>query len=53
VFALETAEEIELPGDDLAFSVTERLPTAAALMHKAKQVLLAFRRFRKGNWRKI
>lgn len=53
MFALETAEEIELHWDDLAFSVTERFPKAAALMHKAKEVLLVFRHFPKGHWRKI
>jgi putative transposase len=43
VFAQETAEEIETRWDDLAASLAERFPKAAALMHGAKEDVLAFR----------
>jgi putative transposase len=42
VFAQETAAEIESRWDDLAASLAERFPKAAALMHEAKE-----------HWRKI
>jgi putative transposase len=53
VFAQETAEEIESRWDDLATSLAERFPKAAALMHEAKEDVLAFRHFPKDHWRKI
>ncbi|QPN68987.1 IS256 family transposase [Synechococcus sp. CBW1108] len=53
VFAQETAEEIESRWDDLAASLAERFPKAAALMHEAKEDVLAFRHFPKDHWRKI
>jgi transposase-like protein len=53
VFARETAEEIETRWDDLAASLAERFPKAAALMHEAKEDVLAFRHFPKDHWRKI
>ena len=53
VFAQETAEEIESRWDDLAISLAERFPKAAALMHEAKEDVLAFRHFPKDHWRKI
>ena len=53
VFAQETAEEIEARWDDLAASLAERFPKAAALMHEAKEDVLAFRHFPKDHWRKI
>jgi transposase-like protein len=53
VFAQETAEEIETRWDDLAASLGERFPKAAALMHEAKEDVLAFRHFPKDHWRKI
>ena len=53
VFAQETAEEIESRWDDLAASLAERFPKAAALMHEAKEAVLAFRHFPKDHWRKI
>ena len=53
VFAQETAEEIESRWDDLAASLAERFPKAAALMHEAKEDVLAFRYFPKDHWRKI
>jgi len=53
VFAQETAAEIESRWDDLAASLTERFPKAAALMHEAKENVLAFRHFPKDHWRKI
>ena len=53
VFAQESAEEIESRWDDLAASLAERFPKAAALMHEAKEDVLAFRYFPKDHWRKI
>ena len=53
VFAQESAEEIESRWDDLAASLAERFPKAAALMHEAKEDVLAFRHFPKDHWRKI
>jgi transposase-like protein len=53
VFAQETAAEIESRWDDLAASLAERFPKAAALMHEAKEDVLAFRHFPKDHWRKI
>ena len=53
VFAQETAEEIKSRWDDLAASLAERFPKAAALMHEAKEDVLAFRHFPKDHWRKI
>jgi putative transposase len=43
VFAQQSAEEIESRWDDLAASLAERFPKAAALMHEAKEDVLAFR----------
>ena len=61
VFAQETAAEIESRWDDLAASLAERFPKAAALMHEAKEDVLAhscgeafgYRHFPKDHWRKI
>jgi putative transposase len=53
VFAQETTEEIESRWDDLAASLAERFPKAAALMHGAKEDVLAFRPFPRDHWRKI
>jgi transposase-like protein len=61
VFAQESAEEIESRWDDLAASLAERFPKAAALMHEAKEDVLAhscgedfvYRHFPKDHWRKI
>jgi transposase-like protein len=53
VFAQESAGEIESRWDDLAASLAERFPKAAALMHGAKEDVLAFRHFPKDHWRKI
>ncbi len=53
VFAQEIAEEIESRWDDLSASLAERFPKAAALMHEAKEDVLAFRHFPKDRWRKI
>jgi transposase-like protein len=53
VFAQESAEEIESRWDDLAASLAERFPKAAALMHEAKEDVLAFRPFPRDHWRKI
>jgi putative transposase len=53
VFAQETAAEIKSRWDDLAASLAERFPKAAALMHEAKEDVLAFRHFPKDHWRKI
>ena len=61
VFAQESAEEIESRWDDLAASLAERFPKAAALMHEAKEDVLAhscgedfvYRPFPRDHWRKI
>ena len=53
VFAQETAAEIESRWDDLATSLADRFPKAAALMHEAREDVLAFRHFPKDHWRKI
>ena len=39
--------------DDLAATLTGRFPKAAALMHEAKENVLAFRHVPKDHWRKI
>ncbi len=44
-FAQESAAEIESRWDDLAASLADRFPKAAALMHEAKEDVLAFRHF--------
>jgi putative transposase len=53
VFAQESAAEIESRWDDLAASLAERFPKAAALMHKARDDVLAFRHFPQPHWKKI
>ena len=53
VFAQETAAEIEARWDDLAASLAERFPNAAALMYEAREDVLAFRHFPQAHWRKI
>ena len=53
VFAQETAEEIESRWDDLAASLAERFPKASALMHEAREDVLAFRHFPKDHWKKV
>jgi putative transposase len=53
VFAQETAAEMESRWDNLAASLAERFPKAAALMHEAKEDMVAFRHFPKDHWRKI
>jgi putative transposase len=53
VFAQEISAEIESRWDDLAASLAERFPKAAALMREAKEDVLALRHFPKDNWRKI
>ena len=53
VFAHVTVAEIESRWDDLAASLAERFPKAEALMHEAKEDVLAFRHFLKDHWLKI
>ena len=53
VFAQETAEEIETRWDDLAASLAERFPKAAALMQEAREDVLAFRHFPQPHWKKV
>jgi putative transposase len=53
VFAQESAEEIESRWDDLAASLAESFPKAAALMHEAREDVLAFRHFPQPHWKKI
>ena len=53
VFAQESAAEIPSRWDDLAASLVDRFPKAAALMHEAREDVLAFRPFPKEHWRKI
>jgi putative transposase len=53
VFAQETVAEIESRWDDLAASLAECFPKAAALMHEAMEGVLAFRHFPKDHWKKV
>jgi transposase-like protein len=53
VFAQETVAEIESRWDDLAASLADRFPKAAALMHEAKEDVLAFRHFPQTHWKKV
>ncbi|MFM7087193.1 MAG: IS256 family transposase [Cyanobium sp.] len=53
VFAQETAAEIQSRWDDLAASLAERFPKAAALMHEAREDVLAFRHFPQPHWKKV
>jgi putative transposase len=53
VFAQESAAEILSRWDDLAASLVDRFPKAAALMQEAREDVLAFRPFPKEHWRKI
>jgi transposase-like protein len=53
VFAQETAADILNRWDDLAASLAERFPNAAALMDEAREDVLAFRHFPQAHWRKI
>ncbi len=53
VFAQETAQEIASRRDELASSLAERFPKAAALMNGARDDVLAFRSFPQLHWRKI
>ena len=43
VFAQESADEILSRWDDLAASLADRFPKPAALMHEAREDVLAFR----------
>jgi putative transposase len=53
VFAQETAQEIASRWDELATSLADRFPKAAALMNGAQEDVLAFRSFPQLHWRKI
>jgi transposase-like protein len=53
IFALATIEEILARWDEVAATLTERFPKAAASMHDAKHDVLAFGAFPKAHWRKI
>jgi putative transposase len=53
VFAQESADEILSRWDDLAASLADCFPKPAALMHEAREDVLAFRHFPKEHWRKI
>jgi transposase-like protein len=53
VFAQETAAEILSRWDDLAASLAERFPKAAALMNEAREDVLAFRHFPQQHWKKV
>ena len=53
IFALATLEEILARWDEVAATLGERFPKAAASMHTAKTDLLAFTAFPKAHWRKI
>ena len=52
VFAQDTAAEIESRWDDLAASLVEHFPKAAALMHEAREYVLAFHHFPKEHWKR-
>ncbi len=53
VFALGTPEEVSARWDEVADTLTERFPKAAASMHDAKADVLAFTAFPRSHWRKI
>ena len=53
IFALATVEEILARWDEVAATLQERFPKAAASMHTAKTDLLAFTAFPPAHWRKI
>ena len=53
IFALATIEEILARWDEVATTLEERFPKAAASMHTAKHDVLAFGAFPKSHWRKI
>ena len=53
IFALATVEEILARWDEVAATLKDRFPKAAASMHDAKHDVLAFGAFPKAHWRKI
>jgi transposase-like protein len=53
IFALATVEEILARWDEVAATLDERFPKAAASMHTAKTDVLAFTAFPTAHWRKI
>jgi transposase-like protein len=53
IFALGTVEEIVQRWDEVAATLDERFPKAAASMRGAKTDVLAFGAFPKSHWRKI
>lgn len=53
IFALGTAKEVEARWDEVADTLSERFPKAAASMRDARTDVLAFRAFPRAHWRKI
>ena len=53
IFALAAVEEILARWDEVAATLEERFPKAAASMHTAKTDVLAFTAFPPAHWRKI
>ncbi len=53
IFALGTAKEIDARWDEVADTLTERFPKAAASMATAKTDVLVFTPFPRAHWRKI
>lgn len=53
IFALGTITEVEHRWDEVAATLEDRFPKAAASMHDAKTDVLAFGAFPKAHWRKI
>lgn len=53
IFALGTPDEVSARWDEVADTLTDRFPKAAASMHDAKTDVLAFTAFPRGDWRKI
>ena len=53
IFALGTPDEVTARWDDVADTLADRFPKAAASMHDARTDVLAFTAFPRGHWRKI
>ena len=53
IFALGTAKEVDARWDEVADTLAERFPKAAASMVTAKTDVLAFTPFPRAHWRKI
>jgi putative transposase len=53
IFALTSPADVQARWDEVAGSLTERFPRAAALLHSAKTDVLAFSSFPREHWRQL